>query len=159
VDALRRSSASVVDEALEDDLVAVALRRFTSRLTTSPWRGTATELLALLGDERRIGEQSRDRWPGSPAALTNRLRRVAPLLRQRGVEIDADGRTGERRSVVVSRTGAPMPAGESSSSYAAPSRAPPIEGAPCAEKTGQIALPAGSTERVEADGGDDDDDE
>lgn len=57
------------------------------------WEDTAGRLLAAL--EARVDEATRrrDGWPGSPAVLTNQLKRLAPSLRQAGIECDQLKRT------------------------------------------------------------------
>src|SRR3546814_19337726 len=51
------------------------------------WRGTATELLPLLGE--RVSETVRNsrEWPRGASALGSQLRRINPVLRRRGVEV------------------------------------------------------------------------
>jgi hypothetical protein len=56
------------------------------------WRGTAKELLHLLGEgagERVTKERG---WPRQPNALSNHLRRVAPPLRRVGIHIELGDR-------------------------------------------------------------------
>jgi putative DNA primase/helicase len=79
----------VTDATFEADPVAVAIREFI--LTVHPrdgWHGTATELLAALGD--RVSESVRRSkiWPMSAQALGNRIDRIAPLLRGKGFTIE-----------------------------------------------------------------------
>ena len=54
---------------------------------SGPWSGTATELLDLLG-ERAPQEVTRSRdWPRSAIGMGNTVRRIAPALRSKGVEV------------------------------------------------------------------------
>jgi hypothetical protein len=73
------------------------------------WTGTATELLAVLneraGFDRSDGKPTRKspkHWPVSPRALSGELRRLAPNLRQIGIEVSS-GRTGKSRFVTLAR--------------------------------------------------------
>ena len=82
-----RSAATEL--ALDDDPVAVAVRRLLEK--EDDWSGTSTELLAALGD--LVDEETRrsKSWPAAANALSNRLKRIAPALREAGVEYE-DGR-------------------------------------------------------------------
>lgn len=74
------------------------------------WEGTAAELLAELSAERHSDEATRCRrdWPRTPRALSGRLRRLAPGLRQLGNEISFDRAAGSgRRRIVIEDRGAP----------------------------------------------------
>jgi hypothetical protein len=55
------------------------------------WSGTSTELLARLSDLVDDDVKHSRAWPGAPNALTNRLKRLAPSLRESGIEY-GDGR-------------------------------------------------------------------
>jgi hypothetical protein len=89
-----RKAANVL--ALEGSTVArLVLELMTARNT--PWRGTATELLALLAERARgideetgcLREDARRRsdWPKGPNALSNMLKRLGPNLRLAGVDL------------------------------------------------------------------------
>lgn len=75
--------------ALNDDPVAVAVRALLER--QEEWSGTSTELLAKLGTLVDEDVKHSKVWPGAPNALTNRLKRLAPSLREAGIEYE-DGR-------------------------------------------------------------------
>lgn len=62
------------------------------------WRGTATQLLALIEPPLRPHG-----WPASAQSLSGRLRRCAPALRDQGVEVRSD-RTATGRYLVVTST-------------------------------------------------------
>jgi hypothetical protein len=51
------------------------------------WQGTATELLHDLDEEAPERTRKAQGWPTNGRALSNALRRVAPNLRQAGIEI------------------------------------------------------------------------
>ena len=64
------------------------------------WQGTASELLRELGailDESGFREKDR---PRAPKDLSDRLRRAAPFLRERGIDIDFK-REGHRRARMI----------------------------------------------------------
>ncbi len=74
-----------VENVLESDLVAVALRAFIA--TRTEWEGTATELLGVLSGAVGEPQNRAKEWPKSAKALSGRLRRAATFLRTIGVEI------------------------------------------------------------------------
>src|SRR3546814_21049762 len=76
------------------------------------WRGTATELLPLLGE--RVSETVRTsrEWTRGASALGSQLRRINPVLRRRGVEVAwMKGGAASRRlvSILVAPTCWPPP--------------------------------------------------
>lgn len=85
-----------VQIALEADPVAAEVRRLMER--TDGWEGSAAQLLADLN--RHVSERiSREKgWPRLPQSLSNRLKRLAPALREIGIEVTFDrvGRGGDR---------------------------------------------------------------
>jgi hypothetical protein len=84
-----------VDSVIDADPVALAVRAFMASRTD--WTGTASDLLAELGDEK---QRKAKLWPDSPRALSGRLRRAATPLRKVGVEI-AFGREGHSRTRTI----------------------------------------------------------
>lgn len=78
-----RESANEV--AVEASVVAQALLGFMDGKTT--WEGTASELLDALADVVGEKAQRRPDWPKGNNALSGKLRRVAPNLRETGLEI------------------------------------------------------------------------
>jgi energy-coupling factor transporter ATP-binding protein EcfA2 len=83
---------------LEGLPVVAALQSLLNRQPA--WEGTATELQSALSDyyepQRRRGEQ----WPTSARGLSNTLRRLAPSLRSRGIEIHFT-RTRQARLICI----------------------------------------------------------
>ena len=77
---------NAVQDVLESDLVAVALRTFMAN--KSKWAGTATELLRAIGSDISESQKRSREWPASARALSGRLRRAATLRRKVGVGID-----------------------------------------------------------------------
>jgi hypothetical protein len=98
-----RSSAN--EDALDADPVATAVIEFMS--DKSEFVGTATELLSKL--EALISPSQRDRrWPKDATRLSSSLRRLPPLLRPRGIEIDFDKRSADasrKRHLVIKKVG------------------------------------------------------
>jgi hypothetical protein len=86
---------AVNETALESSPVAKLLREM---MTTTPfWQGTATDLLRALerlADERTMRLRI---WPTGPRALAGVLKRLAPNLRQVGVEVVTGGHAGRGR--------------------------------------------------------------
>ena len=98
--AYTRNRDQAVESILEADAVAAAMRVLMA--TRTMWTGIATDLLGALGEV--VGERGMKSkaWPTTPAALSNRLKRVAPLLRKIGIEIEyaREGR-GRDRTITI----------------------------------------------------------
>lgn len=88
-DANRATASAIIAES---DPLCAAIEAFHAGL--SPWQGSATDLAKLL--EAIIVP----RKPINPAALGGRLRRLAPILRARGISIDFD-RAGKGRDRLI----------------------------------------------------------
>jgi hypothetical protein len=120
--AYRRNREEVIDDVIEADPVAIAVRSLTG--TRSQWEGTATALLAMLG--QIAGEtitQSKD-WPKSGRALSARLRRAATFLRHVGIEITRS-REGRARNRTITIIRADNPAAQPSAASAGVENRPP----------------------------------
>jgi hypothetical protein len=92
--------------ALDADLVAQAVVRFMG--TRTEWSGSARELLQQLSSSASERDRESRAWPGALHVLSMKLRRAAPVLRELGVDVDADlseGRGREKRRMVSLRTG------------------------------------------------------
>lgn len=89
-------------EAAEYDLVAGAVRALVNK--GGIWTGTAAALLEQLNE--LTDEQTRRSrgWPTTPRALGNRLRRIAPMLRAVGVEVEFVRTGHDRRRVIKVET-------------------------------------------------------
>jgi hypothetical protein len=113
---------AAVESVIEADPVAMAVRTLMSGQTE--WKGTASSLLVALVEvvDERISK-SKD-WPGSPRALSGRLRRAAPFLRKIGIEVKFDHREGRARSRIIRITapesGGMEPSAPSASSATSP---------------------------------------
>ena len=82
--------------ALDTDPVAVAVRDFM--MSREEWSGTATDLYASLADLVDEDVRRSRAWPSAPNALSNRMKRIAPSLREVGIEY------GDERAPGGSRT-------------------------------------------------------
>src|SRR5690606_9151866 len=93
----RREAAAV---SLESNAVAQAVLALMDR--REEWEGTATELLAVLEQYANDRDRRSKHWPANARALSGRLRRAAPLLRQAGVEIEWShrGRGADKQRVI-----------------------------------------------------------
>lgn len=93
------------DDAVEDviaaDPIAVAVRNLMAgQPARTMWTGNATDLLGALNEvvgERAVKAKA---WPDSPNMLSNRLRRVVPVLRKSGITI-LFGREGRKRTRTI----------------------------------------------------------
>lgn len=85
-------------QAIEADAVAGALKHTIGLLESKRFKGTATELLALLNRHATDDEKRAVGWPKNAAKLGDRLRRAAPALRRDGLKVMTD-RQGHARSI------------------------------------------------------------
>ena len=94
----RKEAAAV---SLESNAVAQAVLALMER--REEWEGTAGELLEALAEYASEKDQKSKHWPGTPRALSGRLRRVAPLLRQAGLEVEwsREASSGGRRLITL----------------------------------------------------------
>jgi hypothetical protein len=96
LEAILRARSDANSATIESSPVALAIKQLAT-----PWRGTATELLAAIShaptDE--IERRRRDRsWPKDASALSRHLDRLAPVLRAEGIEVS------KTRSSTIART-------------------------------------------------------
>lgn len=71
---------------LDVNSMARVLEEFARR--RGEWRGTAGELLAELTQLADVGTRGHRAWPKSASSMAQKLRRVAPNLRECGIAID-----------------------------------------------------------------------
>jgi putative DNA primase/helicase len=86
--------------ALEESLVATALLDCACLGGLLNWTLSATEMLEQLGDDIPVKMRASARWPKSPMAFTNELRRIAPLFRTRGISVKFT-RTRDNRLITI----------------------------------------------------------
>ena len=116
--AYRANLDEIIDNVLEADPVAVAVRTLIFRRTE--WTGTSTSLLGAL--DQLVSEATRKAktWPSKPSALSGRLRRCAPFLRKTGIDITF-AREGKGRDRIITIERQPESGGIPSSALSAPS--------------------------------------
>jgi len=77
-----RASSRALEDAIEGNLVALAVERLMAKRDS--WGpGTATELLTEL----KPHEVPKD-WPATPRHLSGQLRRAAQLLEEAGIQVE-----------------------------------------------------------------------
>ena len=70
-------------------------------IETTPQReGTASDLLKTLNDLAEEEKTSDIYWPSAPNCLANRLRRIAPVLRRVGIDVEIDIRSRPKRVII-----------------------------------------------------------
>ncbi|MGW2365118.1 hypothetical protein ACWCZ5_05985 [Streptomyces sp. NPDC001667] len=92
----------LVDTVLDGQPVTAALRDWalSPAFPVGGWTGTMTELHTLLSARSMAGE----RWPRTPGVLSARLRKAAPALRSRGINIVAPTSNKHGRKYTISVT-------------------------------------------------------
>lgn len=103
IEAYRSNRKEAVDKTLEANPLAQAMIEFMEDHRT--WEGKPSDLLRAL--ERVADERSTksDAWPGNASWLSRKLKRPAPFLRKKGIEIEWDP-GGHSRSVKISKKNA-----------------------------------------------------
>ena len=73
------------------------------------WSGTASELLAHINQQAGYdradgkGRKPPEGWPKAPRSLSGQVKRLAPNLRQAGIEVEHDREGKERRRIITVR--------------------------------------------------------
>jgi hypothetical protein len=99
--AYQQSSRETVQAAFEADIVAIALTSFIRSLATKAWEGTPTQLFDVLNARANETQRKMKSWPASPAGLTNRIERAAPLLRSIGIHAERRRSHDDRLIAIV----------------------------------------------------------
>jgi hypothetical protein len=86
-------------QALDACPLVEPLERFMSGV--SEWTGTATDLLAALEDKTTERQQARPGWPKDGTRLSGQLRRIAPNMRSRGLDITLSRESGGQRKRLI----------------------------------------------------------
>jgi hypothetical protein len=93
-----RNQQLAVEQSLEFDSIGAAVRQLAEE---KAWDGTVGELLeqlrVLVADHLRDGRE----WPQNARALSNRLHRAMPALRQVGVLVEFGSRTKKGRTLAI----------------------------------------------------------
>jgi hypothetical protein len=105
--AYQGSAKETVQAALEADIVAIVLLKFIQSLPTRSWEGTPTHLFDALNAFATETQRKMKSWPISPAGLTNRIERAAPILRSQGVHIERRAAHSQRLITIVLRASEP----------------------------------------------------
>jgi hypothetical protein len=101
IDALVRCRRETSSRALDASLLTAPLRAWMAQAHL-PWEGTCDNLLREL--TTHAGDLARGRdWPRYPHALSGRLRRLVPALRQHGICVTFPPRRGRGRLVRIER--------------------------------------------------------
>ena len=103
MDAYTGNRKEATESALDADPVAVAVRALMQ--DRDEWSGTAGELWKVLGDLVDEDIRHTKDWPGAPNTLSGKLKRLAPALRDIGIEYGEDrtGKTRERRKTLTKK--------------------------------------------------------
>ena len=96
----RIAVAQGIDRGLEAYGITNALQIFLFEMGKT-WEGT---YLALLGELNSIRGSDRSNWPKSPLGLAGQLKRIAPGLRQLGIEIEPLGHTRNGSRIRITRS-------------------------------------------------------
>ena len=99
--AYKESEGETIQAAFEADVVAIVLTSFIQSLATRSWEGTPTTLFAAINDHATETQRKSKWWPPSPAALTNRIERAAPVLRSQGVHVERRRTRADRLITIV----------------------------------------------------------
>ncbi len=76
---------AVIEEGLEHNMLAQTIRKLSQK--TPKWEGNYKDLLEELNDKVTEQESKSKEWPKSTNWLSNRLKRITPLLRSIGIEV------------------------------------------------------------------------
>ena len=99
--AYSQNQALAVELGIEGDPVAQAVVALAEDNEISGWEGTATELLAELEEKVSDKIAHSKPWPKTPQTLSNRLKRLATILRATGVEVELGSRQGHARRRII----------------------------------------------------------
>ena len=98
--AYRENRQDAHGQALDACPVVEPLEHFMSDVCE--WTGTATELLTVLDSKSDQTKRSHPKWPKDGTRLSGQLRRIAPNLRSRGLDVrHSKESTGQRRKLVT----------------------------------------------------------
>jgi putative DNA primase/helicase len=86
--AYQDSAKETIQAAFEADIVAIVLTGFLRALSTHAWEGTPSQLFDAINVFASDQQRKVKSWPASPAGLTNRIERAAPLLRSQNVHVE-----------------------------------------------------------------------
>ena len=94
-------NVNAVEHIVEADPLANTLRSFIARQTEKSWEGNASELLNTLTRYTAGGSFSKSKgWLSYPSACEGHLRRITPVLRKMGIEVEFS-REGKIRKRII----------------------------------------------------------
>ena len=95
----------VVEHLVEADPLADTLRSFIARQPQKAWEGTASQLLNALTHYTAGGRTAKSKgWLSDPSACGGHLRRVAPILRKMGINVEFIREGKSRKRIIRIRT-------------------------------------------------------
>ena len=102
MEAYDRNRDEAVDQVIDADLVADAVRSFME--SRPEWEGTASRLLQVLNEQSGETVTRSTTWPKDPTRLSGRLKRAATFLRKVGIYVTFRDRTGQKRTILITTT-------------------------------------------------------
>ena len=107
--AYRENLSLAHDIALDHSVLTPYLTRFVDECPDHEWEGSATELLKglnMLAEDRVKGGQE---WPKTPHSLSGKLRRLAPDLEAKGIQVtfNRDASAAQNRTIKLRRDDEP----------------------------------------------------
>lgn len=100
-DAYCNNSKESVQVAFEADIVAIVVASFIRSSTSRAWEGSPSQLFEQLNQHASETQRRLKSWPVSPAGLTNRIDRAAPLLRAQGIHVERRRAHGGRLIIIT----------------------------------------------------------
>ncbi|MCA9839265.1 MAG: hypothetical protein KC422_20300 [Trueperaceae bacterium] len=101
--AYRENRALANETALAESPLSVVIQKFAEAYQTKSWQGTASELLSALERIATDIQRTSKAWPKAANVLSNKLRGLAPNLRNTGLEIEMS-RTSNGSRISVKKT-------------------------------------------------------
>ena len=95
------NQSAATEAALEADPVAAAVMKWMDQRTKHTLRGTAEDLLERLGNVVSDDIKRSKSWPKAPNALSRRLNRLAPLLREAGIEYSEEEEGHAKKKIKI----------------------------------------------------------
>jgi hypothetical protein len=94
-----------MDDALEDSLVGMAVAELMQMLPEDTWEHTPSNTYEALKTIAAVDARRIRQFPSTPAKLTTELKRIAPLLRRRGIEVITGTKDSLGNRVVIFQKG------------------------------------------------------
>ena len=97
--AYERSAATANETVLESSAVGRAIVNLIENKKL--WNGTSSELLAEVSQIASDADRKEKSWPNNSRSMSNRLRRIAPNLRESGISVEFGRAGGGRRTITL----------------------------------------------------------